>query len=123
MTTREQRANFGRAARVRREERGLTQRELAQRIGVTESAVANWEQGTTGARERNVVALEDALDMERGELGWHIGQATPPGLHSPEIAIGADDKIPADHKRTLLAHLAEVRRIAAEEAAGTEPGH
>lgn len=114
MTTQEQRANFGRAVRRRREELGLLQRELAEQIGVTESAVANWEQGTTGARERNVVALEDALGMARGELGWHIGQATPPGLHSPEIAIGADEKIPADHKRILLAALAESRRIAAE---------
>lgn len=74
--------------------------------------MAGWEQGG-GAREENVIALERLFDLESGHLGWILGQAPPPAMHSPEDAIEADPDISPGHKRILLAALAEIRRLAA----------
>jgi transcriptional regulator with XRE-family HTH domain len=111
----EQRATFGEAVRRLREARGWSQHDLAERLGLVDSAVANWEQGG-GARSSNVAALENLFGLEPGHLGWILGQSRPPAIHSPEDAIKADDRIPEPHKRTLLAHLAEVRKLTAEAA-------
>lgn len=114
MSTTQQRAYFGATVKRLREERGWTRRELADRLGVGVTAVGNWEQGLRGAEEQNVVAMEAAFDKEPGTLGWILGQSPPPEIHSPEIAIEADDSIAPEQKRPLLAHLAEIRRINAE---------
>ncbi len=114
MTTQQQRDAFGSTVRRLREARGWSQQALGLKVGVTASAVTQWERGT-GAREEHVRALEDLFEQTPGSLGWILGQAPPPAMHSPEDAIEADPDIPAEHKRTLLAHLAEVRRIANEQ--------
>jgi transcriptional regulator with XRE-family HTH domain len=111
VSTEKQRVTFGATVRRLREARGWSQNDLASRLGVTGGAVAQWEQGATGPREQNVVQLEELFDTP-GQLGWIIGQGPPPAVHSPEDAIEADPRIPEHHKRTLLAHLAEIRRIA-----------
>lgn len=111
MPSNEQRATFGEAVRRLREARGWSQHDLAERLGLVDSAVANWEQGH-GARSTTVVELETLFGLEPGHLGWILGHARPPAMHSPEDAIRADDRIPDDHKETLLGHLAAVRRLA-----------
>lgn len=117
MPSNEQRATFGEAVRRLREARGWSQHDLAERLGLVDSAVANWEQGG-GARKATVVALEKLFGLEDGHLGWILGQARLPAMPEPEDAIRADDRIPEDHKETLLAHLAAVRR----QAVRRDPG-
>lgn len=114
MSTTQQRAYFGATVKRLREEHGWTRRDLADRLGVGVTAIGNWEQGLRGAEEQNVVALERVFELEPGTLGWILGQSPPPEIHSPEMAIEADESIPPEHRRTLLAHLAEIRRINAE---------
>lgn len=113
MTTHPHRATFGAKVRELREARGWTQKDLAQRLGMSNGAIAGWEQGGT-AKEPVVVRLEDLFELEPGTLGSILGYAPPPEVPLPEDAIEADATIPPEHKRTLLAHLAEVRRIVAE---------
>jgi transcriptional regulator with XRE-family HTH domain len=52
-----------------REKVGLTQRELANLVGVTETTIANWERGRSGLDwiER-LIRLCDALDCELSDL-------------------------------------------------------
>ena len=47
---------------------GLTQRDLALKIGVTPSAVGNYEQGVSFPREEVLYRLFEALDCSPNEL-------------------------------------------------------
>jgi transcriptional regulator with XRE-family HTH domain len=55
--------DIGTRIRVQRRERGLTQDELAHRVGVSRSAVAQWETGRTGQITGNLSRIAAALDV------------------------------------------------------------
>lgn len=56
--------NIGGFIKERRQELGLTQREVAIRVGVTEAAVSRWESGEIGTMMSNkIVALAKCLDI------------------------------------------------------------
>lgn len=63
-----------------REQAGLTQRELALTVGVTETTIANWERGRSGLEwiER-LIKLCDALGCELTDL---IKTDSPPDAAS-----------------------------------------
>lgn len=111
MGAEERRQAFGARLREARQAKGLSLRELGEQVGVTLGTVSNLELGRRGVREDVVIGLEDALGLDRGELGWLLGFAPAPDTPEPEEAIRADRSIPDDHKRTLLAHLAEIRKL------------
>ena len=50
-------------ARARNKKR-WTQRELAERLGVDRTSVANWETGGMWPAARNIPAIEDALGVD-----------------------------------------------------------
>lgn len=56
------RSTPGTAIRSARLEGGLTQAELAHRIGVTQSVVARWERGAVEPRISTLERIADALD-------------------------------------------------------------
>jgi transcriptional regulator with XRE-family HTH domain len=52
-----------------REQRGLTQRQLAEVVGVTEATIANWERGRSGAEWFiRLSKLCQALECQPGDL-------------------------------------------------------
>lgn len=51
-----------------REQKGLSQRKVADQIGVTPSAVAQWELGLNTPSLHNVLALRDLLHCSMDEL-------------------------------------------------------
>lgn len=55
---------IGKRIREARERIGLTQKELAHKIGVTSSAIANYENDTSHPKEPVLYSLIDALDIE-----------------------------------------------------------
>lgn len=59
---------FGEQLRKRREEMGLTRNELAQRLGVTQSAVGNYETGVSAPKEAVLLRLFDALEVDPNYL-------------------------------------------------------
>ncbi len=64
---------FDRTLSVRREEVGLSQAELAQRIGVSQQTVSRWESGTGIPQPKRIAALAKHLDMEEERLLSYAG--------------------------------------------------
>ena len=51
-----------------RDKRGLTQEQLAARIGTTKGQISNWENNKRGLNFQIIGALAEALDIEPGDL-------------------------------------------------------
>jgi transcriptional regulator with XRE-family HTH domain len=64
---------LGRAVRRLREERGLTQEELASRAGTTFGTVSRMESAKSAPAWATVRAVATALDVTLGELATAIG--------------------------------------------------
>ena len=55
--------SFGDQLKKRREELGLSRSELADRLGVSRSAVGNYETGVSAPKEEVLLRLFDALHV------------------------------------------------------------
>ena len=61
-----------------RKKAGLTQGELAEKTGVSRSAVYDWESGKYPPTDaNNIAALEDVFLLERGELYKVLQERNP----------------------------------------------
>lgn len=61
-----------------RKKAGLTQGELAEKTGVSRSAVYDWESGKYPPTDaNNIAALEDVFHLERGELYKILQERNP----------------------------------------------
>lgn len=61
-----------------RKKAGLTQGELAEKTGVSRSAVYDWESGKYPPTDaNNIAALEDVFRLERGELYKVLQERNP----------------------------------------------
>lgn len=54
--------------RALREAKGISQRELAEALGVDQSAVSNWERGKAEPTAFNIRRLADLLGVKPGDL-------------------------------------------------------
>ena len=84
--------SFGEQMRRRREELGLSRSELAQRLGVSVSAVGNYETGVSAPKEEVLLRLFNALEVDPNYL--YRGSY----LHRPDSG--------SDEERRLLASTA-----------------
>lgn len=64
---------FGRAVAEARAARELSQEELADRSGVSQSNVSGWEVGRWAPEPEVVFAVERALKLPGGSLSQHLG--------------------------------------------------
>lgn len=55
--------DIGARIRAARRERGMTQDELSERVGVSRSAVAQWETGRAGQVTGNLSRIADVLEV------------------------------------------------------------
>ena len=60
--------SFGQRLRERREELGMTRGELAKALGVSQSAISNYESGLNAMREEVLLRLFKTLDVEPNYL-------------------------------------------------------
>ena len=60
--------SLGRRIQERREELGITRAELARRLGVSPTAVANYEGGKNALREDLLLKLFQVLDVDPNYL-------------------------------------------------------
>lgn len=117
-------AATGERLRLWREHRALTQRELADAIGVTPQAVSLWENGES-PRPAHIHALDDALQADGEVVALY-------DLLPPEVSAHLRTELAAavqllaaleardDERAQQLAHLEE--RIARLERAGDDSG-
>ena len=75
--------SFGEQMRRRREELGLTRQALADRLGVSVSAVGNYETGISAPKEEVLLRLFDALEAEPNYL-YRGSYRAASGGHSDE---------------------------------------
>ena len=60
--------SFGEQLRKRREELGISRAELADRLGVSRSAIGNYETGVSAPKEEVLLRLFDALGVDPNYL-------------------------------------------------------
>jgi transcriptional regulator with XRE-family HTH domain len=123
VTTDEQREAFKQAIAHARRGHGWSQRKLAEKLGVSHSTVAFWEQGKTLPTPVNVVDLERVLELEPGTLARLLGYM-PLDTMQREMrtvldAIMADPDL-GQRERDLL--LAMYRELVRQRRAEREPG-
>lgn len=62
---------WGKRLRTARRAGGLTQVELAARLGITQGQISEWEHGDRAPSDEMKLRLADALDRHVGEIfGW-----------------------------------------------------
>jgi len=80
------RVAVGNRIRARREQLGLSQAALAERLRRTQTAISYWEAGRRSPDVEDLVALADALDLEPGELLAGAPVTSPRVLFRAEVA-------------------------------------
>lgn len=83
------RERFGAFVAGRRKEKGLTQKQLAQRIFVSDKAVSKWERGAGLPDISMLIPLAEALEVSVTELleGRRIEQQTPVSARQAEELV------------------------------------
>lgn len=66
----DRRKDFGARIRIMRKSLGLTQAELAKKIGTTPEAITNYERGKREAPFKNLIGLSQALNVT---TDWLLG--------------------------------------------------
>jgi transcriptional regulator with XRE-family HTH domain len=107
MATAEQRRRFGQALQRAREECGLSQRGLADALGVSQASVSQWLLGQTAPRPERVAALERVLRMEPSFLARLLGQVSDDDRAAPSVSVTeaaeADPRLGVRERRILAA--------------------
>ena len=94
---------MGERIRAGRKALSWNQNDLAERLGVTQPTVANWEAGVHAPRQVMLVKIAESLDVS---LGWLAGGETPtePGAEGPAASYV---RRPLQHVPVLSARSAE----------------
>ena len=104
--------NVGELIKQARLEKGLTQEELAEKVGVKKSAVAKWENGRVSEIKRtNLKKLSDALGLNPNRLLGDIAQ-DPVGVAQEMADIYLDSELRlmiAQYKKLSIDKQAQVR--------------
>lgn len=126
MATEFQRTVFKGLLKGMREDAGLTQRELADRMQVDASTVAQWEVGRSAPREELAAKLEHVLDTSPGVLRALLGfqvreDVVMPGVTTVRQAVEADRWLTSEQRHYLtLLYTDMVRRTRASEQAAED---
>jgi transcriptional regulator with XRE-family HTH domain len=124
VATAEQRASFGRALQRARAECGLSQRELAAALGVSQASVSQWLTGQSAPRPERIAELERVLRLAPNTLGWHLAPSPGATTESKPVmtvaeAAEADPRLGEREQRILAAVYRElVHQRASEQANG-----
>jgi transcriptional regulator with XRE-family HTH domain len=125
VATAEQRRRFGQALQRAREECRLSQRGLADALGVSQASVSQWLLGQTAPRPERVAALERVLRMEPDSLAQLLGQVpyddrAAPSSVSVTDAAEADPRLGTRERRILAAVYRELVHQRELDQAGSE---
>jgi transcriptional regulator with XRE-family HTH domain len=124
VATADQRENFARALGRARAECGLSQRELAAALGVSQASVSQWLTGQSTPKPERVAELERVLRLAPNALARHLHSAPSSELaRRPAMTVAeaaeADPRLGEREQRILTAVYRElVHERAAEQPDG-----
>jgi transcriptional regulator with XRE-family HTH domain len=115
VATPEQRRRFGKALQRARGECGVSQRDLATALGVSQASVSQWLLGQTAPRPERVAAIERVLRVRPDSLARLLGYVSddsrqPLGVVSVTEAAEADPRLGERERRVLAAVYRELVR-------------
>jgi transcriptional regulator with XRE-family HTH domain len=126
VATADQRENFARALGRARAECGLSQRELAAALGVSQASVSQWLTGQSTPKPERVAELERVLRLAPNALARHLHSAPSSELaRRPAMTVAeaaeADPRLGEREQRILAAVYRElVHQRAAEQRDGDQ---
>jgi transcriptional regulator with XRE-family HTH domain len=126
VATADQRDNFARALQRARSECGLSQRELAAALGVSQASVSQWLTGQSAPRPARITELERVLRLAPNGLARHLGYS-PSDEPGPKLAMTvveaaeADPRLGEREQRILAAVYRELVHQRASEQPDGEP--
>ena len=86
--------SFGKQMRLRREELQLSRASLAEMLGVSPSAISNYENGVSSPKEEVLLRLFDALQIDPNYLYRDSFRAGSFGSHEEQALIEAYRALP-----------------------------
>ena len=105
---------FGEALAEALATRGWTQRELADALGITQSAISAWKYGHAEPAPVTVFRIEQALGAEPGSLSMNLGFVPVGSDHSGgssfEAVLANDPRLDDRARRVLRATYRELAR-------------
>jgi transcriptional regulator with XRE-family HTH domain len=105
--TKKQRAPFGERLNHIRQRAGLSQQQVADRLGISRRAYSHWERYPVALRPEQMLELAEALDVSLDELIG--GTRTAPGKPGPksqlEKRMEAIAKLPRSTRQRIMAVL------------------
>lgn len=121
-------ARFGAVVRRRRKERGLTQYELADKVGVEQPSIHRVEKGRQGWDSRTVFGIAAALDCSMADLFVEVEQVMPKQLTPEASSFGRTwmllpSDMREDYKRRIEALAIAMRNRVPDEAAADHAVH
>lgn len=96
---------FGAALAEALSARSVTQAQLGEQLGITQSSISAWKSGTAKPEPETVFEVERLLDLTPGHLSRHLGYWPEPSetrAMTFEEAIRADDLLDDDVKEALI---------------------
>jgi transcriptional regulator with XRE-family HTH domain len=124
VATADQRENFARALQRARSECGLSQRQLAAALGVSQASVSQWLTGQSAPKPRRITELERVLRLTPNTLARYLGylpadDTAPKSVMTVVEAAEADPRLGEREQRILAAVYRElVRQRAFEQQDG-----
>jgi transcriptional regulator with XRE-family HTH domain len=111
---------FGRSLRSARDESALSQAAVGALVGVTGSAVGQWEAGKIEPSRETVFLLEQVLKLDAGHLSRDLGYLPPDPLDRADVvaAIEADPRL-TDQARVMLIALYRSAVLSSNESAAS----
>ncbi|WP_353951510.1 helix-turn-helix transcriptional regulator [Knoellia sp. S7-12] len=100
-----------------RRQQGLTQAELAERAGVSQTVVARYE---ARQQQPTIAALERLVAACGYQLAWSVRHATDPGAADGAAGKASSERFPGPIGKRLTARLDEVLTLLAS-AGATDP--
>ena len=112
---------IGKRLKEARESSGYTQEELGKIVGVTGSAITNYEKETSHPKEPILYALINALGVDANFLFQDCVKIKTPSLsdEATKVAI-AFDKADEDHKEIVRTALSKYLAAPAQKGCGTK---
>jgi transcriptional regulator with XRE-family HTH domain len=113
-----QRASFAEALRDTMTQRGVNQKELGNKLGVSQTVISQYCRAEFSASPRAIFAIEEVLLVPPGWLSRHLGYYPPEAIPAKDVetAVSLDPDFSDGDRKAVLAMIGTIREYAAARA-------